>query len=146
MKITSLETLTKMKKTEIIELPAFNDGTPFIVEARRPNLLNLISTNKIPNTLLKIAMTLFKSGVGGAASEAMEDAKALKELSEFMYVVAENTLVNPEYKELKDNDIELTEAQLVDMMNYMQGGVKELSSFREKQEHTESDKPVDKVQ
>ncbi|TAN64773.1 esterase [Paraclostridium sordellii 8483] len=146
MKITSLETLTKMKKTEIIELPAFNDGTPFIVEARRPNLLNLISTNKIPNTLLKIAMTLFKSGVGGAASEAMEDAKALKELSEFMYVVAENTLVNPGYKELKDNDIELTEAQLVDMMNYMQGGVKELSSFREKQEHTESDKPVYKVQ
>lgn len=140
MQVTSLETLKNMKRTEMIELPNFNDGTPCVVEVKRPNLMNLITTNKIPNTLLSSAMTMFKSGVGGAASEAMEDVKNLKNLASLMHTIAENTLVTPSYNWFKENDIELTEEQLVEILNYMQGGVEALKSFRDKQECTENNK------
>lgn len=141
MQVTSLETLKQIKKTFIIELPAFEDGTPFIAEVKRPNLMNLVAGGKIPNTLLSAAMKIFKGGVGGAASDAMEDAKALRELANLMTVIAENTLVNPSLKSLKDNEIELSESQLVEIMNYMQYGVQGLESFREKSECVEGNKP-----
>lgn len=140
MEITSLETLKQMKKTEIIELPAFDNGTPFVAEVKRPNLMNLITSNKIPNTLLNSAMTVFSNGVAGAADEAMKDVKTLKDLAGLMDVLAEHTLVTPSYKDLKDNNIELTENQLVDIMNYMQGGVKALTTFRNKQKRTKDNK------
>lgn len=132
MQITSLETLKQVKVTEIIELPAFNDGTPFVAEVKRPNMMNLVSSGKIPNTLLSAAMKIFKGGVGEAAQEAMEDSKALKELAGLMQVIAEASLVNPTAKDLKEANVELTEAQLVDLMNYMQGGAKALTTFRNK--------------
>ena len=141
MQVTSLETLKQIKKTFIIELPTFEDGTPFVAEVKRPNLMNLVAAGKIPNTLLSAAMKIFKGGIGGAASDAMEDAKALKELANLMTVIAENTLVNPSVKDLKDNDIELSETQLVEIMNFMQCGVQGLESFRKKQERSEGDKP-----
>lgn len=140
MQVTSLDTLKQMKMTEVIELPNFHDGTPFVAEVKRPNLMNLITTNKIPNTLLNAAMSMFKSGVGGAASEAMENAKNLKELASLMHTIAENTLVTPSYKQLKELKIELTEDQLVEILNYMQGGVEALKSFRDKQERTKNNK------
>jgi hypothetical protein len=143
MSVVDLELLKQVNKTEIIELPAFYDGTPFVAEVKRPNLMNLITANKIPNTLLNAAMSMFKGGVGGAASEAMENSKTLKELAELMNVIAENTLVNPSHSWLKENGLELTEDQLVEILNYMQGGVKALTSFRNKQECNEGDKTVD---
>lgn len=130
MQAITLEQLKQIKQTEIIELPPFNDGTPFPVEVKRPSMMNLVTTGKIPNTLLSSAMKIFKGGVGEAAQEAMEDSKALKELAGLMQVIAEASLVMPSAKDLKDANIELTEAQLVDLMNYMQGGVRALSTFR----------------
>lgn len=140
MESINLETLKNIKKTQVVELPSFDDGTPFIVEVKRPNLMNLISANKIPNNLLNVAMLMFKTGVGGVATKATEDVKTLKELASLMQVVAESSLVTPSYQFLKENEIELTEAQLVEMLNYMQGGVQALKSFRDKQKHNKSDK------
>ncbi|UOW66858.1 esterase [Paraclostridium bifermentans] len=141
MQVTSLETLKQIKKTFVIELESFEDGTPFIAEVKRPNLMNLVASGKIPNTLLSSAMKVFKSGIGGAASDATEDAKALKELASLMVVIAENTLVNPSFKDLNDNEIELSEVQLVDIMKFMQNGIKGLESFRNKPECIEGNKP-----
>lgn len=140
MEITSLETLKQMKKTFIIELPAFDDGTPFVAEVKKPNLMNLVAGGKIPNTLLSAAMKIVKGGFGNAANEALEDAKALKELASLMTTIAENTLVNPSAKELKKLDVELSEAQLVEIMNFMQYGLQGLESFRNKQECAKDNK------
>ena len=35
MQITSLEQLQAIKQTEIVELPSFEDGTPFVVEIKK---------------------------------------------------------------------------------------------------------------
>lgn len=142
MEITSLETLKQMKKTFIIELPNFDDGTPFVAEVKRPNLMNLVAGGKIPNTLLSAAMKIVKGGFGSAANEALEDAKALKELASLMTTIAEYTLINPSAKDLKKLDIELNEAQLVELMNFMQYGLEGLESFRNKQECIEDNKSV----
>lgn len=142
MEVTSLETLKQMKKTFIIELPNFDDGTPFVAEVKRPNLMNLVAAGKIPNTLLSAAMKIVKGGFGNAAHEALEDAKALKELASLMTTIAEHTLVSPSAKELKKLDIELSEAQLVELMNFMQYGLEGLKSFRNKQECTKDNKSV----
>lgn len=130
MQITSLETLKQMKKTDIDELPAFDDGTKFIVELKKPNMMNLITTGKIPNTLLSVAMQMFNGKTSELANRASEDPKILKEMVGMMHVLAEACLVNPTYSQLKENNIDLTENQLMAILSYSQGGVKALENFR----------------
>lgn len=142
MEVTSLETLKQMKKTFIIELPNFDDGTPFVAEVKRPNLINLVAAGKIPNTLLSAATKIVKGGFGGAANEALEDGKALTELAKLMNVIAESALVKPSMKDLEKLKVELSEPQLVEIMNFMQNGVKNLESFRNKQECVEDNQSV----
>lgn len=130
MQITSLETLKQMKKTDIDELPSFDDGTKFIVELKKPNMMNLITTGKIPNTLLSIAMQMFNGKTSELANRASEDPKILKEMVGMMHVLAEACLINPTYAQLKENNIDLTENQLMAILSYSQGGVKALENFR----------------
>jgi hypothetical protein len=47
-----------------------------------------------------------------------------------MEVLAENALIEPSYKELKEAGIELTDLQLSAIMAYCQRGVKMLEYFR----------------
>ena len=59
LQVTNLEQLKKVKRTEIVELGKFEDGTPFVAELKRPNMMELIAHKKIPNTLLTEATQLF---------------------------------------------------------------------------------------
>ncbi|WP_250673539.1 hypothetical protein LZ906_007855 [Paraclostridium ghonii] len=131
MKITNIETLKQMKKTDIVELPNFDDGTPFIVEMKKPNMMELITSGKIPNTLLSTAMKMFNGATGELATKATEDAKTLKELVGMMQLLAEACLVNPSYNDFKKVGIDLTDQQLMAILTYSQGGVKALENFRD---------------
>ena len=133
MQITSLEQLQAIKQTEIVELPAFEDGTPFIVEIKKPNMMQLMTSGKIPNTLLSVATDIFNGKTGQVMGKASEDIKTLKELVGMMNVLAEASLVKPAYKDIKKVNIELTENQLMAILMYSQGGVKSLENFRNQQ-------------
>lgn len=137
MKITSLEQLQAIKQTEIVELPSFEDGTPFIVEIKKPNMMNLFTSGKIPNTLLSVATEMFNGKTGQIMGKASEDIKTLKELAGMMEVLAEASLVKPAYKEIKKANVELTENQLMAILMYSQGGVKSLENFRNQQANIE---------
>lgn len=137
MKITSLEQLQAIKQTEIVELPSFEDGTPFIVEIKKPNMMNLLTSGKIPNTLLSVATEMFNGKTGQIMGKASEDIKTLKELAGMMEVLAEASLVKPAYKEIKKANVELTENQLMAILMYSQGGVKSLENFRNQQANIE---------
>lgn len=130
MQVTSLETLRQIKRTDTVKLSSFDDGTEFIVEMKKPNMMQLITSGKVPNTLLSIAMQMFNGATGELAVKATEDAKTLKELVGMMEVLAEACLVTPSYSMLKENNIDLTEPQLMDILTYSQGGVKALENFR----------------
>ena len=61
LQVTSLEQLKQVKQTDIVSLGKFEDGTTFVAELKRPNMMNLIAHKKIPNTLLTEATQLFLS-------------------------------------------------------------------------------------
>ena len=138
MQITSLEQLQAIKQTEIIELPAFEDGTLLNVEVKKPNMMQLISSGKIPNTLLSSAMDMFNGKTGEKMQKASDNIGDLKELVGMMNVIAEASLVRPSYKEIKSLGIDLTDNQLMGLLMYSQGGIKALENFRNQQADIES--------
>lgn len=133
MQITSLEQLQQIKVTEIIELPPFDDGTPLNVEVKKPNMMQLITSGKIPNTLLSSAMDMFNGKAGDKMVKASQNANDLKELVGMMNIIAEASLVRPTYKEIKSLGIDLTDNQLTGLLMYSQGGIKALEGFRNEQ-------------
>ena len=142
MNVTSLEQLKNIKKVDIVELPSFDDGTPFIAELKKPNMLMLMANGHIPNTLLNVAMDIFQNGKGQETiDKALNDPKDLKVLTELLLVLAKACLVNPSFKQLEDLGIELNENQLSAILTYAQGGVVALESFRQQQANSESSEP-----
>ena len=133
MQITSLEQLQSIKQTEIIELPAFEDGTKLNVEVKKPNMMQLIAAGKIPNTLLSSAMEMFNGKAGEKMQKAADNVGDLKDLVGMMNVIAEASLVNPTYKQIKELGIDLTDNQLMGLLMYSQGGIKALENFRNQQ-------------
>ena len=137
MNITSLDQLQAIKQTEVIELPAFEDGTPLNVEVKKPNMMQLIAAGKIPNTLLSSAMELFNGRAGEKMQKAADNAGDLKDLVGLMNVIAEASLIKPTYKEIKKIGVELTDNQLMGLLMYSQGGIKALENFRNQQANFE---------
>ena len=131
LKVTSIEELKKMAKGEVVELPGFTDGTTFVARLKRPSMLAMAKTGKIPNNLLGSANKLFV-GVSNVLnpnnSKASNDA--LTELFDIIEIICEECFVEPTYKDLKDNGIELTDQQKLAVFTYTQRGVKSLESFR----------------
>lgn len=128
-KITSLEDLKRMAEGDIVELPSTVDGVPFIVRLRRPSMLALAAANKIPNSLLSTATTLFE---GKKNTKEKADDDALSQMYGVCKVMAEAAFVEPTWAQLQEVGYELTDEQLLAVFNYTQAGVKALESFRKK--------------
>ena len=142
MNVTSLEQLKNIKLNDIVELPSFDDGTPFVAELKKPNMLMLMANGHIPNTLLNVAMDIFQNGKGQETiDKALNDPKDLKVLTELLLVLAKACLVNPSFNQLQELGIELNENQLSAILTYAQGGVVALESFRQQQANSESSEP-----
>lgn len=140
---TSLEDLARYSKGALISLPPFANNQPFTAYVRRPSLLVLAANGKIPNTLLGIAMKLFKQG--GAA---IQDAKPedMKEATKIFQILAEACLVEPNYQQIKEAGLELTDDQLAFIFSYSQQGVKALEPFRPRQKNSQRPRNLPKVQ
>lgn len=130
LKITSIEDLKNIAKGEVVELPPFVGEIPFVARLKRPSMLSLVKSGKIPNSLLTQANKLFVGGVEGVASKGMENEEMLDELFDILDVICEAAFVEPSFKDLRDNGIELTDEQYMAVFTYTQQGVKSLESFR----------------
>lgn len=129
MDITSLAQLTKYSEGQVVELPSFAEGQPFVARIRRPSILALAKSGKIPNTLLKTANGLF---LGDTKGKQNDDAY-LRDVFDVLDVVCEACFLEPTWEELQEAGIELTDDQYMFIFNYTQTGVKALDSFRRKQ-------------
>ena len=87
---------------------------------RRPSVLTLAMLGKIPNPLLSSAAKLFEFA-------PKSETPSIKEIGEILHIVAEASLVNPTYEELKD---QLTDSQLMEIYHYAKGGADGLEYFR----------------
>lgn len=124
--ITSIAQLSEYAKGQVVRLPDFAPDQPFVARLKRPSMLVLAKSGKIPNSLLETASSLFdgKSNATNNSNNTMGDMYRVLE------IIAEASLVSPTMAEIKSAGIELTDEQLIAIFNYSQQGVEGLKSFR----------------
>lgn len=125
--ITTISQLSSYAKGNIVRLPDFAEDQPLIVMLRRPSLLVLMKSGKIPNTLLNTASELFE----GKSKATAADPESISKMYDVMNIIAEASLVSPTFEEITNAGIQLTDEQLIAIFNYSQRGVQGLQSFRE---------------
>ena len=69
----------------------------------------------------------------------------MKEQKELLTIMAKAAMVEPTYDDLEKIGLELTDAQLLEIYNYTQIGIKALTSFRAKRENIKNTKNKQKV-
>ena len=124
--VTNINQLNEYANGQIVELPPFAEGQPFIAKIRRPSMLALTKTGKIPNELLTTANSLFIDG----KIDSKADPKAMQRIFDIFDVLCEACFVEPTYKQIQDAGITLTDEQYMFIFQYTQTGVKALKPFR----------------
>lgn len=124
--VTSLEQLKQYANGNIVRLPDFAEGQPFIARLKRPSILGMAKQGKIPNSLLVKTNELFVQ----SGSLDTEENSMMQEIYDVIDLIADETFVEPTYKEIKSTGIQLTDEQMMFIFNYSQQGVKALESFR----------------
>lgn len=127
LSVTSLTDLQKYSEGTIVRLPDFAEGQPFVAKVRRPSMLILAKSGKIPNALLGTANELFMKGSGGLDTD---DPSMLGNFYDTCKVICEAALVEPTMNDIEAAGLELTDAQLMAIFSYSQSGVKALEPFR----------------
>ena len=130
LQITSIDQLKNYKAGQVVELPAFGDGQPFIARLRRPSMMSLAKRGKIPNELLNSANSLFERGPQGLMQKGKFDDETMTKLFDIIDVICEASFIEPSYRDIKDAGVELTDDQYMFIFNYTQNGVQALDSFR----------------
>lgn len=136
LEITPIETLKTYAEGEIVELPPFALGQPFVAKLKRPSMMMLMKAGRIPNKLLVTANALFN----GTTSEVEDNVEFVGNLFGVLEVIAEASLVAPTMEELKKAGVELTDEQYMFIFNYSQKGIKALDPFRGQSEDLGDDK------
>ena len=126
LQITSLAQLQSYADGQIVELPPFADGQPFVARLRRPSMMMLAKTGQIPNELLEVANELFFEG----KKESKIDVEALKNMATLMETFAAACFIAPTWDEIQHSGIQLTDEQCTFIYNYAQNGVRSLKNFR----------------
>ena len=124
--VTSLEQLKQYVNGNIVRLPDFADGQPFVAKLKRPSILGMAKRGRIPNSLLVKTNELFVQ----SGSLDTEENSMMQEIYDVIDLIADETFVEPTYKEIISTGIELTDEQMMFIFNYSQQGVKALESFR----------------
>lgn len=130
LQITSIDQLKNYKSGQVVELPAFGDGQPFVARLKRPSMMVLAKNGKIPNSLLNSANSLFEKGPQGMMQTSKFDDETMTKLFDIIDVICEASFVEPTYNQLKEAGIELTDDQYMFVFSYTQNGVQALDSFR----------------
>lgn len=131
LKVTSIEELRKVALGELVELPRFAEDVPFVARLKRPSMLAMTKSGKIPNELLVEANKLFVGGTASVATQNQMDANMMDNLFQILEVICDEAFVEPTYKELKDAGITLTDEQQMFVFAYTQRGIETLKSFRQ---------------
>jgi len=120
----------KAKALREVDIQGFEAGEKITIRIRSLSLMKLVTTGRIPNALMATALELFE-GKKKASAEELADTFAqtdkLTNMAGLIDVICENAMVEPSYAEVGEY---LTDDQKMEIFQYTQGGVKDLSSFR----------------
>jgi hypothetical protein len=127
LKVTSISDLETYVHGTVVQFPSFAEGQPFVARVKRPSMLALVKSGKIPNTLLNEATSLFAKGAGSMVGQ---NATTIDELFEVIEVIVDAALLEPTLADIKSAGMELSDDQLMAIFTYTQQGVKALEQFR----------------
>lgn len=116
------------KSVAIIEIPGFDPGETFEIKVRKLSLVGLISSGKIPNTLMKVVKDAFagiKSSANGEQDESAVMDKA-GEIGKLLSIVCKEAMVEPAFDDVKDV---MNDAQMLAVFQFTQGGVEDVKPF-----------------
>ena len=130
LKVTSIDELMDYAKGEVVELPSFDEKHPFVARIKRPSIMAMAKSGRIPNSLLDSANELFAQGPAVTANKKIKDMNMMKDMIDVLDVICEEAFVEPSYNEIKNAGVTLTDDQYLFIFDYTQRGVKALESFR----------------
>lgn len=125
LEATTITQLQNYAAGQVVELPPFAEGQPFYARLRRPSMMVLVKSGKIPNSLIKTANSLF---LGSSVDN--KDERVMGDMFAVLDALCEASFVEPTYSEIQAAGIELTDDQMMFIFNYTQHGIKALDSFR----------------
>ena len=128
MAVTTLEQLKNYAGGSEVELPGFIVGEPLIVKLRRPSLMEMAQSGKIPNPLLSAVSELFQTGT----SRSIAKGEDFKDMGSVLIHVAKAALIEPSYADFEEAGLQLTDSQLLYIYQYVSSGVDLLKSFRDR--------------
>lgn len=127
LSVTSLNDLQKYSEGTVVRLPDFAEGQPFVAKLRRPSMLVLAKSGKIPNALLSTANELFMKGSSGLD---VDDPNMMGNFYDTCKVICEAALVEPTMADIEAAGLELSDNQIMAIFSYSQAGIKALEPFR----------------
>lgn len=130
--VTTIDQLKMMAGGEIVKMPPFIEGQDFYAKLRRPSILKLVQSGKIPNSLLRTANMMFSGEVEG---ELDRDDEFMGDMFDLIDVLADSVFVEPSWSDMKQAGIELTDEQYMFIFNYTQKGVQAIEPFSEDKEN-----------
>ena len=128
LQVTTLADLQRYARGQLVELPPFADGQPLVVRMKRPSLMMLAKSGKIPNGLMKTASALFNGD--DLTESGMPEDEMLEKTYDILTLICEASLVEPNMEDFKKAGIELSDNQMIAIFNYTQQGIGALESFR----------------
>lgn len=134
MQPTSFTQLQEYAKGTIIKFPDFNEGQELIVRVRRPSMLGLVKSGKIPNSLLNTANSLFTEGTMGLDED---NENMMSNVFEIIEALCEECFIEPTNAQLKEAGIKLTDEQMMFLFSYTQQGVNNLTPIHQEPQDSE---------
>jgi len=128
LQVTTLADLQEYARGQVVELPPFADGQPLVARMKRPSLMMLAKSGKIPNGLMKTASALFNGD--DMTESGMPEDEMLEKTYDILTLICEASLVEPSMADFREAGIELSDNQMIAIFNYTQQGIKALDSFR----------------
>ena len=116
LKVTTLKDLQNYKNGQVVELPSFAEGQPFVARIRRPSMMRLVEQGKIPNKLLEKANELYANGA--TAIMDTDENSMLTEALELFDIIADSMLLEPTLQEVKETVGSLTDDQYMFLFAY----------------------------
>lgn len=118
------------KAVSVIEIPGFNKGETFEIKVKKLSLVGLMSTGKIPNSLMSTVKEAF-AGIKSAAKKEGEDNDfgifdKAGDIGRLMDIVCGEAMLEPAYDEIRDV---MNDEQKLAVFQFTQGGVETVKSF-----------------
>lgn len=111
----------RQKATKVISITGFEPGELIEVRVKPVNLISLMATGKVPNTLISTINEVFEGQQPEQINNTvLTDEKAMQSVLQLMDCICAECLVEPKYADIKDV---LTDQQKTDIMNAMMSEV-----------------------